>query len=99
MLAPETGPPTAQITFELGGQRVAIDLAEGLVHVDLGVAALLQRHHVLGQVLVFGGHLGDRLLPLLGLGRQVSQRDLDVEHVFDAAQQRTVALGLGGLDT
>ena len=44
--------------------------------------------HVFGQVLVFGGHLGDRLLPFLGLRRQVVQRDLDVEHVFDPAQQR-----------
>ena len=51
------------------GQRIPVDLAQRFVHVDLGVAAFLQRLHVLGDLFVLGGHLGDRLLPLLGLLR------------------------------
>ena len=41
-LAPEARPAAAQVALELGGQRVAVDLAQRLGHVDLGVAALLQ---------------------------------------------------------
>ena len=84
----EARPAAAQVALELGGQRVAVDLAQRLGHVDLGVAALFEGRDVLGDLLVLGRHLGDRLLPLLGLGRQVGQRHLDVEDVLDAAQQR-----------
>ena len=41
-LAAEAGAAAAQVALELGGQRVAVDLAERLVHVDLGVAAFLE---------------------------------------------------------
>jgi hypothetical protein len=41
-LAPEARAAAAQIALELGGQRVAVDLAQCLGHVDLGVTPLLQ---------------------------------------------------------
>src|SRR5699024_1335572 len=74
----ELAPPPSQIPLELGGQRVAVDLAQRVGHVDLGVAAFLQRGHVVGDLVVLAGHLGDRGLPLLGLGRQVAEGHLDV---------------------
>ena len=42
VLAPEARAAAAQVALELGGQRVAVDLAQRLGHVDLGVTALLQ---------------------------------------------------------
>ena len=41
-LAPEARAAAAQVALELGGQRVAVDLAQRLGHVDLGVTPLLQ---------------------------------------------------------
>src|SRR6185295_944096 len=62
--AAEARAASAQIALELGGQRVAVDLAERLAHVHVGVAALFEGGHVLGDLVVLGGHLADRLLPL-----------------------------------
>lgn len=41
-LASETGTAAAEVPLELRGQRVAVDLAEDLGGVHLGVAAFLQ---------------------------------------------------------
>ena len=41
-LAAEAWSAAAQVALELGGQRVAVDLAQRLGHVDLGVTPLLQ---------------------------------------------------------
>ena len=42
VLTPEARAAAAQVALELGGQRVAVDLAQRLGHVDLGVTPLLQ---------------------------------------------------------
>ena len=42
VLTPEAWAAAAQVALELGGQRVAVDLAQRLGHVDLGVTPLLQ---------------------------------------------------------
>jgi len=55
VLPPEVGTASAQIALELGGQRVAVDLAERLAHVHVGVAALFEGGHVLGDLVVLGG--------------------------------------------
>ena len=56
-----------------------------------------RRLHVLRDLVVVGRHLGDRQLPLLGLGGQIGQRNLDVEHFLDPAQQRDSRFRAGRL--
>ena len=48
---------------------------------QVGIAALLQRTHVAGDLVVLLSHLADRRLPLLGLLGQPAERDLEVERL------------------
>ena len=71
-----------QVPLELAGDG----LAGGLGELG-GVAGLLERPHVLGDVLVLLGELVDAALPGAGVLGQVAERDADLEQVLDAAEQ------------
>ena len=72
----------AEVALELAGDRVAVGLGE----VDLG-GALLERPHVLDDLVVLAGHLVDGLDPVLGLLGQRAQRHRELEDLLDPLQQ------------
>ena len=58
-----------------------------------GVAGLLERADVVGDVLVLLGELVDAALPGAGVLGQVAERDADLEQVLELAEQRQRRLG------
>lgn len=86
--------PSSQIALELGGERVAVDFGDHIGDIGFGVAAFFETAHVVGDVFVVLGHRGDGLFPFLGERGEFTEGDLDVEDVFDAAQQRDRGLGV-----
>jgi hypothetical protein len=80
---------SAQVTLEVRGDSVTAGFVQG----EIGVAALLQRPHIAGDLVILVGHLTDRRLPLLGLLGKRAQRHLKVEYLA------RVALGEGGAET
>ena len=96
-LEPESRASATQIAFELGGDCVAVDLAERLVDIGCGVAVLLQRSTYSvsssSSVAIWPTPPVPRCL---GLGREVTQRHPDIEHFLDATQQRHGCLRVRG---
>src|SRR6185369_14397545 len=73
-------PAAAQVAFELAGDRVTAGLRKRRLRLPG-----LQRADVLGDLGIARGKLVDLAFPRLGPLGEVSQRDLDVEQVLDAA--------------
>ena len=77
------GAAAAEVALELAGDLVAV----GLGQVDLG-GPLLERAHVLDDLVVLVGHLVDGLDPVVGLLRQRAERHGQLEDLLDPLQQR-----------